>query len=67
MTLPSIKAIVSAAWVAGAVVIGLVGGVTSSGAIVALAALGGLPPLALLLLWNDPEQTLSESIREGLR
>lgn len=67
MTLPSIKAIVSAVWVAGAVVIGLVGGVTSSGAIVALVALGGLPPLALLLLWNDPGQTLSESIREGLR
>jgi hypothetical protein len=67
MTLPSIKAIVSAVWMAGAVLIGVVGGVTSSGAIVALAALGGLPPLALLLLWNDPGQTLSERIREGLR
>ena len=67
MSLPSINAIVSAVWMTVAVVIGLVGGVTSSGAIVALAALGGLPPLALLLLWNDSGQTLSESIREGLR
>jgi hypothetical protein len=67
MTLLSIKAMASALWMTGAVIIGLVGGVTSSGAIVALAALGGLPPLALLLLWNDPAQTMSESIREGLR
>ncbi len=57
----------SALWLTAAVVIGVVGGVTSSGAILTLAALGCLPPLALLLLWNDPAQTMSESIREGLR
>jgi hypothetical protein len=67
MSLPAIKAIVSAGWIATAVTIGLVGGVRSSGAITMLAALGSLPPLALLLLWNDPGQTLSESIREGRR
>lgn len=67
MTLSSIKLAASAVWITSAILIGLVAGVTSSGAIMTLAALGGLPPLALLLLWNDPAKTMSESIREGLR
>jgi len=28
-------------------------------------ALGLLPPLPLLVLWNDPSQTLSENIQQG--
>ena len=32
-----------------------------------VAALGLLPPLAILFLWNDPQQTMSESINEGRR
>jgi hypothetical protein len=34
---------------------------------IALAAFALLPPLALLLLWNEPAQTMSESINEGRR
>ena len=67
MELQKIKWIISAAWVLVAFVIGLVAGVRSSGGLVALTALGLLPPLALLLLWNDPPQTISESIRQGRR
>ena len=67
MELQKIKWTVSAAWVIVAFVIGLVAGVRSSGGLVALTALGLLPPLALLLLWNDPPQTISESIRQGRR
>jgi hypothetical protein len=32
-----------------------------------LAAFGLLPPLAILLLWNEPAQTMSERIREAKR
>ena len=67
MELQKIKWTISAAWVLVAFVIGLVAGVRSSGGLVALTALGLLPPLALLLLWNDPPQSISESIRQGRR
>jgi hypothetical protein len=32
-----------------------------------LAAFGLLPPLAILMLWNEPAQTMSERIREAQR
>jgi hypothetical protein len=65
MELQRIKWSVSAAWVFVAVIVGLVAGVASSGGLVTLAALGLLPPLALLLLWNEPPQTMSETISRG--
>ena len=67
MELRKIKSTVAAVWVLVAIVIGLVAGVTSVGGLVLLAALGLLPPLALLLLWNDPSPSLSESIQQGRR
>jgi hypothetical protein len=67
MGLRKIKSSVAVVWVLAAIVIGLVGGVTSPGGLLALAALGLLPPLALLLLWNDPSQSMSESIQQGRR
>jgi len=67
MELRKIKLTVAAVWVLAAIVIGLVAGVTSTGGLVLLAALGLLPPLALLLLWNDPSQSMSESIQQGRR
>ena len=33
----------------------------------AIAALGLLPPLALLLWWNEPNQTMTEAIDEVRR
>jgi hypothetical protein len=67
MGLQKIKSTVAVTWVFAAIVVGLVVGVTSSGGLVALAALGLLPPLALLLLWNHPSQSMSESIQESRR
>ena len=67
MGLQRIKSIVAATWVLTAIVVGLVANVRSFGGLVALAALGLLPPLALLLLWNDPTQSMSESIQESRR
>lgn len=67
MGLQQIKVTVAAAWVLAASLTGIIAGVTSPGGLVVLAALGLLPPLALLLLWNHPSQTMSESIQQGRR
>jgi hypothetical protein len=67
MRLQNIKVVLAVVWVISATVIGLAAGVTSAGGRVALAALGLLPPIALLYLWNDPTQTMSESINKARR
>ena len=67
MGLQQIKSTVAATWMLTATVIGLVARVTSPGGLMALAALGLLPPLALMLLWNHPTQSMSESIQESRR
>ena len=67
MDLQKIKWTASAAWIFVAVIVGLIAGVASFGGLVMLAALGLLPPLALLLLWNEPTPTMSESIAKGRR
>ena len=66
MELQHIKKTVAGLWLLTAVVIAIVidpswiGGIT-------LAVFGVLPPLAMLVLWNDPAQTMSERIREARR
>ena len=67
MGLKQMKRVFAVVWVLLAAVIGIVAGVRSTGGLVALAALGLLPPLALMLLWNEPTETMSESIRGGRR
>jgi hypothetical protein len=67
MSLQYIKATLATSWVLGAIIIGLIAQVTSAAGLVGLAAFSLLPPLAMLVLWNDPPQTMSESIREGRR
>ena len=67
MQLQQIKKACGVAWVLAAAIVGLVAGVRSTGGLVALAALGLLPPLALMFLWNEPPETMSESIRGGRR
>jgi hypothetical protein len=64
MTLQNIKMIVSGVWMLTALVIAMVADVSWLAGI-AIAALGVLPPLALLLWWNEPAQTMSESIRQA--
>ena len=66
MDIQHIKMAISALWVVAAVVIGIAIDLPWTGR-VALAAVGSLPPLAMLLLWNDPAPTMSESIREARR
>ena len=66
MELHGIKMAVSGMWVLIAVGIAIFTDLSSAG-LAALAAVGLLPPLALLVLWNEPAQTTSESIHEALR
>jgi hypothetical protein len=66
MELLTIKRTVAASWVAltliGAVMAQITGPLQF-----AIAALALLPPLALLLLWNDPAPTTTEAINEVRR
>lgn len=61
------KKMMAALWVVSAGAIGLVAHVRSPGAVVVLAGLGFVPSLLLLLRWNEPQQTLSESIQKARR
>jgi hypothetical protein len=67
MTLVHVKSAIAGAWVLGACIVGLASNVTSIGGWTALVGLGVLPPLVLLRAWNNPAQTLSESISEARR
>jgi hypothetical protein len=59
---------VSAAWVLIATVIAIALAVDMSWTKgLMLVGFGLLPPLAILLLWNEPAQTMSESINEERR
>jgi hypothetical protein len=66
MQLQRIKMVVAALWVLTVVAIAIVVDLSWAGGI-ALAAVGSLPPLALLLMWNDPSPTMSESINRARR
>ena len=59
--------LISALWVLSAGAIGLIAQVKSPGAALVLVGLGFVPPLLVLLRWNDPPQTLSESIQKARR
>jgi hypothetical protein len=67
MQLERIKWVLTAAWVISAVVLGLFVRDVTWQIWVAFIALAVLPPLALLLWWTDPAQTMSESINDARR
>ena len=66
MQLQSIKTIIAGLWILTALAIALAIGPSLVSGLV-LAAFGLLPPLAILLRWNEPAQTMSERIREAQR
>jgi hypothetical protein len=61
------KRVLAAAWIVATGVAGFVANLTSLTAWVVLAAVGLGPPLIMLLLWKNPPQTITESIREARR
>ena len=67
MSLQRIKLSVSAAWVLIATVMAIALVDMSWTKALMVAGFGLLPPLAILLLWNEPAQTMSESINDARR
>ena len=68
MNLHQIKMAVSALWVLIATVIAIALAVDLSWTKgLMLAGFGLIPPLAILLLWNEPAPTMSESINDARR
>jgi len=65
MQLERIKWVLSAVWVVTAVVLGLFFRDLTWQIWAAFIALALLPPLALLLWWTDPAQTMSETISDA--
>jgi hypothetical protein len=66
MELHTIKRTIAAAWVVLTLIAALMVQVTWPLQF-AIAAVGLLPPLALLLLWNEPAQTMTQAISEARR
>ena len=67
MQLVSIKAIIAMLWVSTVTVVGIAGNLNSVTSWIVLAVVAVVPPLVVLWRWNDPRQTMSESIQEVLR
>jgi hypothetical protein len=67
MQLLSIKPIIAMLWVSATFIIGIVGDVDSFSSWAVLTGVAVVPPLVMMWRWNDPRQTMSESIREVLR
>ena len=65
MRLVSIKAALAAIWVSGACIAGIVGDLNSLSSWALLAGVAALPPLVMMWRWNDPRQTMSESIQDA--
>jgi hypothetical protein len=67
MQLERIKWFAVGAWMISAIILALVLRDLNWQIWVAFIALAVLPPLALLFWWNEPAQTMSESISEARR
>ena len=67
MQLVSIKAIFAMLWVSAVSIAGIAGNVNSFSSWTVLAGVAVLPPLVMMRRWNDPRQTMSETIQEALR
>ena len=67
MILKNVKLMVVAAYVLTVVVVAVASGVTSGAGLIVFTAVALLPSGALLLLWNDPPKTLSETIQSARR
>ena len=67
MQLLSIKAVLAMLWVSAVSIAGIAGNVDSVSSWTTLAVVAVLPPLVMMWRWNDPGQTMSQSIQEARR
>jgi hypothetical protein len=67
MHLVSIKAITAMLWVSVVSIAGIAANVNSFSSWTVLAGVAVLPPLVMMRRWNDPGQSMSQTIQEALR
>jgi hypothetical protein len=67
MQLVLTKAVLALLWISAVTIAGIAGNVNSFLSWTALAAIAVVPPLAVMQWWNDPRQSMSESIQKALR
>ena len=67
MMLRHVKLIVVGAYISSVVVGAVASGVTSGAGLMMITAIALIPSGALLVLWKDPSQTLSETIQAARR
>ena len=54
-------------WVSAVSMAGIAGNVTSLSSWTVLAGVAVLPPFVMMRRWNDPRQSMSQTIQEALR
>jgi hypothetical protein len=62
----SIKAVIAMLWIVAVTIAGIAGNVNSLLLWTGLAAVAILPPV-VMRWWNEPRQSMSQSIQEALR
>ena len=67
MQLVSIKPVIAVLWVSAVFVLGIAGSMDSLSSWTVLTGVAVVSPVVMMWRWNDPRQTMSESISEALR
>ena len=68
MKLIPIKAVIAGLWVATVVIVGIAANLNSFSSWTVLGVAALVPPLVMTMWrWNEPRQTMSETIQEALR
>lgn len=67
MELISVKTVLAIAWVSVVCLLGILGNTNSLSGWTLLAAIAVVPPLIMMWRWNDPPQSMSESIQKARR
>ena len=68
MQLVSLKGVLATVWLSAALIAGIAGNLNSVTSWTVLAGVAVIPPIVeMMLRWNAPRQTMSESIQEGRR
>jgi hypothetical protein len=67
MQLLSIKRVIAILWVSAMCIIGIAGNLGSLSNWAVLTGIAIVPPLVMMWRWNDPHQTMSESIQQARR
>jgi hypothetical protein len=67
MILKNVKLMVVTAYILTVAAVAVASGMTSGAGLVVFIALAALPSGAMLLLWDDPQQTMSETIQAARR